>query len=402
MVIKYSKRTKVKQLLRLVGVLVFLFISYKFWTLRSFNSGTNSERRVLSNTLSVQAKWQIFLQDSITSPLKAGNNLLIFGTNQDRILALEKDTGTVLWEHGTFPSYVGDDYYEIAHDQIVVASGKNKIVSLSTLSGMIHWERILPYDFTETPDMLIVDDKYLVLGGAGHGSRVLVYLLENGEFVWDLSQSFIPRGYSRLFECTSEGILKKYIEPLACVQIAGNVFVIEVENGIVNRLPDLPETINIEHFFGGDFLILPPRRVSFAIVDAINSEVFQLPYSCPYTGNPPHPPFFLYPKILFVTGCSDMYFMNQEYRLEDPEWIIKPEEKVISSLVSINGKVGYFLTDNNQLKGINLENGREIGTIEFSSSIEKDGSQFADIFTDSSNLYVLLDFKNLFVFEETP
>lgn len=133
-----------------------------------------------------QTKWKYSLDSIITSNITVSENILLFGTITGRFYALDKNTGSLIWEYKGINSILGTSV--VLNNNVYFAQSDGTITCLKVSDGSVVWQ----VEATGTIDELLNDGL-----SAGEGllfvakadNKIHALDASNGQTVWTYAGS---------------------------------------------------------------------------------------------------------------------------------------------------------------------------------------------------------------------
>ncbi len=362
------------------------------------------QQSIVSNNLPLQLMWS-YQPEKAFNLVPAGNSKITVIGNKGQLIALENETGALLWEYEA-PGFTSPNIY-LDEVNIVGAFGQGNqtyLFKLDTLTGWEYWKVILPAELTRTPDILVIDNIVITAKRSKGGSFIAGYDLQTGKQEWNVSSDLPSTGYSSMVTCSPKyfGIDQPISEAL-CLIFHDQIFIINSENGFLLEQQSAPFSLNHAPVFdrGKFFASTNVNKPIVQVFDVENNQRLSLPASCK-AGRFASSVTVIDSKILVANGCDELYFVSANDLQVTPSWIYHSLNSISSQFVSLDGITGYVLENNAQLTGIDLTTGKAIGNIKTNSNTEmRNRNQINGLYLNPPYLYVVMDEGNLSVLKKT-
>ncbi|MDO7596479.1 MAG: outer membrane protein assembly factor BamB [Pseudomonadota bacterium] len=137
--------------------------------------------------------WKVKLSSEVLAPPKATQGVVVASTSDGRMTGLSKTDGHVLWNYQRavpLLSLRGASAPVLADDKVIAGYANGKLVALSIIDGKVMWEKSIavPRGRTELDRLVDIDADPVVVNNtvyvvAYHG-RVVALSLDDGTFLW--------------------------------------------------------------------------------------------------------------------------------------------------------------------------------------------------------------------------
>ncbi|MCL4157748.1 UNVERIFIED_CONTAM: hypothetical protein GTU68_062510 [Idotea baltica] len=181
------------------------------------------------NTKNGDLNWQIKLNVPLVSGAGGGNGLILIGTQQGEVIALDEMTGKFQWRKRLSSEVLTPP--KASYDVVVARTIDGKMTGLSVDDGSVLWnyQRSVPLLSLRgaSPEVLYDD---MVIAGYANGKLVALSIAD-GKVIWERSVA-VSRGRTeidRLVDIDSELVIKR--GRVYVVAYHGNVAAIDIESG---------------------------------------------------------------------------------------------------------------------------------------------------------------------------
>ncbi len=325
------------------GFLLFLRVQ---WFLPISSTLLSAPRRIVTNDLELEVKWQYPIRDLLIAPL-AHNENMVFVPQGDVLHILNAKTGL---ETGTFStatnplqshSTIAQFFPEMKANGDTVAlltnNGYDELVVVDTFSGRTLWRKSVTVLYS-----IAMDDDRIYLGEMGH---VGAYTKNTGESMWTFSDG-LPSSHRSIN--VHFGSNKIY------VIAESRVVVLESDSGRVVTSFDYQET-RADIVFGDKIFGLGSQSI-FAIDNTTGGSVWirKLPPPARYIR-----PTLIDDVLYVITEGGNLYAIDT----------ISGREKWVSrnlapfSNVAVFRANGYVITEDGSLSAFNLQSGERIRSL---------------------------------------
>ncbi len=386
----------------IVGLLLSLSIPYLFQLTRLLSSGKHNP---VNNSLPLNLLWTYHSKNLIRVPPKGNNSLIVILRNDGVFIALDNETGNLRWEYDTQHSIglpQSENVYDLDEDYLVTIVANEYLVVLNVQDGQEIWQTTLKSISNIIPEVLLLKDIVVVgtfsTSPTTEGYIVGYDLVEKGI----IREVYLPsRAYDSVFKCP--GIFDDFSESTVCISHFNGVKIVDFAptraTKIVNKHDwDLFSYAPPRYQDGFVFMNRPPEP-SIQVMDTHLDEQFDLPTSC-VKEQTPHPVTIYAQMVLVSTGCGELYTLDIYSLQNTPMWTFQSPYDLQSSFVTVSGDIGYVLTERAEIIGINLENGKVVGSFTTKPTRLNKGILLHSLSENSDYLYAFLDGHQLFVFKE--
>lgn len=364
----------------------------------------------VNNTLPLTLLWSYSSSESIKVP-PVGNSQAVFLLLEPSLLTgLRNETGEVAWEHNTGArirtvTAPEGEAFDLNEELLVISVDNERLLALETATGNILWQAALSSKTHSTPAIELVGN--LVIASAWANTTegyVSAYQASDGTFAWDLY--WPPRTHQYTFSCpfipleqdtSAETIcfalheVFQVVDPIA-QPVGPSRILLSRAVSLISR--DAP------YYRNGLIFTNPYATPANHVYDVIQDREFTLPANC--SGSLIARAVTAYgDQILVANGCDELYILDINHLDARPMWIHQSPNRLLSSFVTLDGEIGYVLTEKAEILAIDLSNGSLFGKFE-TEPTHLDQGQFNNaLVTNPPYLYALLNRKTLFVFKQT-
>lgn len=402
-----SKRDKLIVILLTIAIMLIYTIrfnisSFWFWKNTGFQV-----RTITNNTLPLELMWQYTSSEALKVPPLINEQVIVLLSGDNKLTALDILTGNIKWEY-TLASSIGlpesQFVYNLDQEYVVITVNDTQLLALDADNGEKIWETDLSSPTYPTPSIMFVGDSIVVGAFATRPFRsgyISSYRLEDGGFIGHIFVS--ARTFRYLFSCPDalkNGILSAQ---MVCATLFDRLWIIDLAeepNVIKEDLVSL-YSFDMPYYHAGFIFTNPSPIPAPQVFDTKQNRALELSAGCS-RDNPSHPVASYGDLILVSTGCNEVYAIGIHQLEQEPDWLYRSDNDVLSSFVTIDGEIGYVLNDKGEVVGVNLANGEEIGRVTTEPN-QLARKKFRNaLITDSAHLYTLMDGNTLFVFKQNP
>ncbi|HSL87310.1 MAG TPA: PQQ-binding-like beta-propeller repeat protein [Bacteroidales bacterium] len=366
---------------------------------------------VTSHTLPANLIWSYESAEPLRVPPRANHEMIILLQTDGVFVALDLETGAALWEYDKLSGTswpVSDMPYDV-NDQILVTVIDHKYLAvIDVLKGQELWQVELNVVSNNIPDVFQIEDVVIVSSWAITEPRTVGYVagydLTTKKLI--MEQYYASRLFQFSFRCPqySQGSS----EYTVCVALGDYLEVFNFDPQLQDVLLRKQDSRYGEGQFwsidrpvfkqGFIFSNLSPQPAN-QVIDVFQNESFALFDSCQAKQGPPPVTEYL-DMILVSTGCGELYTLDIASVREQPEWVFPTSEFVQSSFVTLDGAVGYILSNQAEIIAVDLNTGAEIGRFTTSPASLNKGEHLHSLGGQGSYLYAFFNGRHLFVFKE--
>ena len=362
---------------------------------------------MVTNTLPVELAWSYNTREIIKVPPQVNSKVIVL-LRGDRVLtALDIQTGDVRWEYNLGANIGLPEskfVYFLDEERLVITINNAQLLALNVENGEKIWQRDMSSSTAPTPNIMFVGDSIIVSAFSATPSTegyIASYQLDNGDFT---AHMFFPsRTFEYQFPCPHLLEHGDSGKQMVCVTLYDRLLAIDSGErlNVVKTYLGSFYSLDIPYYQNGLIFTNPSPNPSPQVFDTGKNRGFALPTYCA-KDNTSHPITSNGDLILVSTGCDELYAMNINHLEQEPSWIFTSESGIYSSLVTVNGAIGYALNAKGEIVGINLTTGEEIGRV-MTEPDQLGRGQFRNSLTvHAPYLYALMDGNTLLAFKHKP
>lgn len=406
--------SKISQKKVVLGIFI-IFLSYLplsrclsfYWQSRSISY------RVVTNTLPIKLKWGYILPNPIAILPVANEELLLVLDDQGSLVAFDNETGNIKWQYDfeDIPKLRSGLMFEMQlNNEYVVTTNSRAVVALNVENGNLVWTKPLLYPLdSNMPGILIVENAVVVVEDDKNRrrSQITVYNLRSGEEIGYIEGL---NSYATAFACPYIPIAKVVGADSVCFLVyksldlfnAGTNNPIELQNSLVT-IPIRLISNSLPSYKQNRIFTNPGSKSTLAVFDLDSYNTFYLPSRCVehLEFGTAQPASFYENNLFIITSCGELYALNIYQLSQQPSWLIEIPDEVLSPLITLDGKVGFILTNRGSIKSIDLKTGNFTGefivTPDYLSA-----NRLSYLGSSFSNLIAILNGQQIFVLSNKP
>lgn len=347
--------------------------------------------------------WELELNPEVTALPIFSQDFWFVSKIGDKVIAIDKLNGEINWDSSVDndPLFPYATEYILDNHRLFVIYG-SFLKHIDARNGEIIWEKQLSQEFALTPDILVVND-VVVIGGMKRGSAGYIagFNVSTGEIIWEHETPMDSYSRRSIFSCSFSTVPNFRGESLVCLRLHGGVYTIDALDGSLIKSDLHIDPPKYDPFVVEDMLIFAPRKgPSVKIYNVALDETINTYASCQDV-RPSQPPVVFEEKILIVSGCNDVYVVQLDEWNQQPHWVYTADTRIYSSLVTMDGEVGYVLDEKGEILAILLNDGELLGKLITHQVIEYDPTYANELYFDQqqNRLFALINGSNLYAFD---
>jgi outer membrane protein assembly factor BamB len=367
-------------------------------------------QEVVSNTLPVSLAWSYESPEPIRVPPRANHEVMVLLQTDGVFVALDLETGVVRWEYDSQSATnwpVSDTPYDVNDRILVTVIDNTHLVAVDVLNGKELWRSKLNVITSRMPDILLIEDVVIISSTSVKPTSegyVAGYDLTTREL--SLEQYYPSRLLYFSFHCPQYS--QSTSEFTVCVALGDYLEVFDFDPRLQDSVSrKLDSRYGDDKFWSIDrpvfrqgliFSNLSPQPAN-QVIDVSQDESFALYDNCQMKEGPP--PVTEHEEMILVsTGCGELYTLDIGEVQEQPAWVFPATVPVRSSFVTVHGDVGYVLSSQAEIIGVDLSTGTVVGRFTTTPASLNKGKHLHWLASQDSYLYVFLNGRQILVFEQ--
>jgi len=225
------------------------------------------------DTLSGGNIWKTDLDVSLASGAGGGEGLILVGSKEGDVFALDEETGTIIWQNTLTSEVLSPP--KAAMDVAIVRTADGRTTGLSVSDGHILWsyQRKVPLlSLRGAGEAIVADDK--VITGYANGKLVALSITD-GSVIWEKSVA-VPRGRTeldRLVDIDSAPVIKDGI--IYVVAYHGRLAALSLDDGSILWYREMSSHSGLDVDVGNATYVTDDQGYVWAIQDGTGDALWR-------------------------------------------------------------------------------------------------------------------------------
>lgn len=399
----------IKKIWLLVLTIAFIIVLFSFYLAfgRKINRAIYPSivYSIDSNSLPIEIQWVQVVTDPIHGKPIGNDEKIVVQSGEKYLFGFDNQTGKVLWQYEATSSFLVGQHIALTDELVIGVTNRLDLFALDIDTGYKVWNEIISEPLISSPDILVIDDNVILAQrNMGGGTYIATYKVIDSGLRKEMSFSFPRNDFSSIIACPNIKAEINQDPADVCLIFYDKIFVMDSFQSI--NLDEIQAPFSVAGdplYIDGIIFSRSSKASNTASVQAFDAREnnYHVLFATCDEQKQPYPTSSYQSGVLISNGCDEVYVVSTEGLYKKPAWIFHSPLSTRSSFVTVEGKFGYFLNDNAEVVGIDLENGHIVGKLMLEPNyLNNDRFNSNSIYVIENVLYVIVDEINIIAFSQ--